>query len=167
MPSVIAGSQLRIEPGQRRVLLVNPPVSDLRLDWARWQQPSGLLRLGAALRQMGADVRLFDFLAEGMNDGRVTRRQVGTLAIGDDELTWWLFGLPWADAARRFSAWRAEGWQPDEVWVTSLTSFWRRGVHDVIRRIRYDWWPEARASSLEVSTQPCIPSMPLPTAMPI
>jgi hypothetical protein len=144
MPSVIAGSQFRIEPGQRRVLLVSPPVCDLRLDWARWLQPSGLLRLGAALRQQGADVRLFDFLAEGTNDGRVTRRRAGTLSIGSEQLTWWLFGLPWAEAARRVLAWRAEGWQPDEVWVTSLTSFWQRGVQDVIRRVKYDWWPQAR-----------------------
>ena len=59
---------------------------------------------------------------KGRATERVTRRQVGTLSIGDDVLTWWLFGLPWADAARHVLAWRAEGWQPDEVWVTSLTS---------------------------------------------
>lgn len=143
-PTVIRGSQFHIEHGRRRILLVNPPVYDLRLDWARWQQPCGLLQLGAALRECGADVRLLDILAEGTVDGRTTRRQVQTFTIDGDKLAWWCFGLPWADVGRRALAWRAEGWQPDEVWVTTLASIWWRGAQEVIRRIEYDWWPEAR-----------------------
>jgi hypothetical protein len=145
MGTVIAGSDFRIEHGQRRVLLVNPPVYDLRLDWPRWQQPCGLLQLGATLRERGADVRLLDFVSAGSSDdGRVTRRQVETFQIDGEDLAWWCYGLPWQDAGRIARQWRAEGWRPDEVWVTSLTSFWRRGAQDVIRRVKYDWWPEAR-----------------------
>jgi hypothetical protein len=145
MASITAGSDFSIESGRRRVLLVNPPVYDLRLDWARWQQPIGLLQIGATLKERGADVRLFDILVAGTSDdGHVTRRQVETFQIEGDDLAWWCYGLPWADIGRRFRQWRAEGWVPDEVWVTSLTSFWWRGAQEVIRRTRYDWWPEAR-----------------------
>ena len=145
MGNVIAGDDFHIEHGKRRVLLVNPPVYDLRLDWARWQQPCGLLRLGATLKERGADVRLLDFLVEGTSpEGRVTRRQVQTVPIGNDQLTLWCFGLPWPDIARRVRQAPLDAWQPDEVWITSLTSFWWRGAQEVIKRARYDWWPHAR-----------------------
>ncbi len=145
MDRVISGDQFQVERGPRRVLLINPPVYDVRLDWSRWQQPCGLLQLGALARQRGADVRLLDFLAAGTSDeGRITRRQVETFEIDGEELTWWCFGLPWQDAGRLARQWRADGWQPDEIWVTSLTSFWWRGAQEVIRRAKYDLWPEAR-----------------------
>jgi len=143
--TVVPGNQFHVERGARRVLLVNPPVYDLRLDWARWQQPCGLLRLGATLKEHGADVRLLDFLVEGgTGSGRMTRRQVSTFQIEGSELTWWCYGLPWAEVTRRSRQWRTGGWQPDEVWVTTLTSFWWRGAQEVIRRVKYDWWPHAR-----------------------
>jgi len=145
MGNLLAGSAFTIDSGPRRVLLINPPVYDLRLDWARWQQPCGLLHLGAELSRRGADVRLLDILQAGTSeDGRVTRRQVETCERDGESLVWWCFGLPWADIGRLAARWRADGWQPDEVWVTSLTSFWWRGVQDVIRRVKYDWWPHAR-----------------------
>lgn len=143
--TLIAGNDFCIESGARRVLLINPPVYDLRLDWARWQQPCGLLQLGATLRARGADVRLLDCVAAGASaEGRVTRRQVETFQIEGEDLVWWCFGLPWAEIGRLMRQWRAEGWLPDEVWVTSLTSFWRRGAQEVIRRLKYDWQPQAR-----------------------
>jgi hypothetical protein len=89
-------------------------------------------------------VRLLDILAEGAVEGRPTRRLVETFAMDGDELAWWCFGLPWADVGRRVQAWRNEGWQPDEVWVTTLASIWQRGAQEVIRRVKYDWWPQAR-----------------------
>lgn len=144
MARIIAGNDFRIEKSGRRILLVNPPVYDLRLDWARWQQPCGLLQLGAALQERGADVRLLDVVTAGTSDeGRVTRRQVQTFAIEGEDLAWWCFGLPWADIGRLARQWQAAGWQPDEVWVTTLTSFWWGGACEFIRRVKYDWWPSA------------------------
>lgn len=145
MGKLVLGAQCAIESGARRVLLINPPVYDLRLDWARWQQPCGLQRIGQALHRRGADVRFFDILAAGNGDGgRMTRRLSHTVQVDGETLSWWCFGLPWVDVGRRFRQWRADGWQPDEVWVTSLTSFWWRGVQETIRRLRYDWQPQAR-----------------------
>jgi hypothetical protein len=145
MGNVLAGNDLRVERGQRRVLLVNPPVYDLRLDWPRWQQPCGLLQLGATLKEREADVRLLDVLSAGTSDdGHVTRRQVETFQIDGADLALWCYGLPWLDVGRVVHQWRGQGWQPDEVWVTSLTSFWWRGAQEFIRRVKYDWWPEAR-----------------------
>jgi hypothetical protein len=145
MDRVISGEQFQIERGPRRVLLINPPVYDLRLDWPRWQQPCGLLQLGALARQSGAEVRLLDFLAAGTSkEGHLTRRQVETFRIDGESLTWWCFGLTWQDAGRLARQWRADGWQPDEIWITSLTSFWWRGAREIIRRAKYDWWPQAR-----------------------
>lgn len=145
MGNLHAGSAFTLDSGPRRVLLINPPVYDLRLDWARWQQPCGLLHLGTALGQRGADVRLLDIVQAGTSDdGRVTRRQVEPCERDGENLTWWCFGLPWVDIGRLAQRWRADGWQPDEVWVTSLTSFWWRGAQEVIRRVKYDWWPQAR-----------------------
>jgi len=66
------------------------------------------------------------------------------MANAASSLQWWCYGLPWEEVGRRARLWKGEGWQPDEVWVTTLTSFWWRGAHEVIRRVRYDWWPQAR-----------------------
>ncbi len=43
-----------------RVLLVNPPVYDIRFPWARFQQATLLLRLATVLKHEGHEVKLVD-----------------------------------------------------------------------------------------------------------
>jgi len=74
----------------------------------------------------------------------LTRRKRDVVTVGSISLARWYFGLPWSEVGHRARAWKADGWQPDEVWITSLTSFWWRGVAEFAQRVRLDWWPDAR-----------------------
>ena len=48
-------------PPSGRILLLHAPAVDLRLPWARWHQPTGLLQIGAALQKQGCDVRFLEY----------------------------------------------------------------------------------------------------------
>lgn len=119
-------------PTSKRVLLVNPPVFDYRYEWVKWNQPLDLLLLAGRLKKVhGCDVRLFDFMQPDTN-GRVPRRPAeAQLQDGRPVLNRTLnhFGK----TTREFEEFLRGlpthcQWEPDEVWVTSLTSFWWQSI---------------------------------------
>ena len=46
-----------------RVLLIHPPIYDIRIPWVRYVQPIRLLRLSTFFRNADADVRFIDAVA--------------------------------------------------------------------------------------------------------
>jgi len=133
-------SDLISKPSQ--VLLVNSNAVDIRLPWARWMQPTGLLQIGAALRAQGCDVRLIDCLYMPVG-GRLARERVGRIAIPSDQsdgygrtIDVWRFGLPPAKVAARVRKWREEGWQPDAILVSCGLPAWWQGARDVIAALK-------------------------------
>jgi len=123
----------------RRVLLVNPPAVDLRLPWAEWIEPTGLLKLGAFLETNDHDVRLIDCLREAPRQ----RERDAIVHRGGQALNRWRFGLRAPELRRRLGTLVGSGWRPDDVIVSSLTSFWWRGVPFVVEIVR-KLMPDAR-----------------------
>lgn len=118
-----------------RVLLVNSNAVDIRLPWAHWVQPTGLLQVGAALRAQGCDVRLVDCLHAPVRR-RLARERVERIMIEERTIDLWRFGLPPAKVAAQVRNWKAEGWQPDTILVSCGLSAWWRGARDVIAALK-------------------------------
>ncbi|HZR00285.1 MAG TPA: B12-binding domain-containing radical SAM protein [Chloroflexota bacterium] len=130
VPSVPAGS--------RRALLLNPPVYDAQY-WARWSQPAGLLRLGRMMRDRGYDVRLLDAMETDAR-GYVpkSRRKVGGVpqVVRRDDMAKpiYHFGLGWDAIRARLTALFPEA--PDEVWITSVMTYWWESTRDAVALCR-------------------------------
>jgi len=118
-----------------RILLLNAPAVDVRLPWARWQQPVGLLRIGAALRKCGCDVRLIDCL-QAPADGRLSRELADRLQIEGETLNLWRFGLRPAKVVARLRSWEQDGWRPERVLVSCGLSTWWLGTRDLIGAVK-------------------------------
>jgi hypothetical protein len=122
---------------KRRVLLINPPVEERRYHWIRWNQPTDLLRLSSWLRTRdNTEVRLFDFMFPD-EVGAVPKHKVKeswTGSAADEQL--WHFGQPFEVFERFFNTVLfTEGWVPDVIVVTSLTSYWHRSIQKLLTKI--------------------------------
>jgi len=123
--------------GKRRALLLNPPVYDTQY-WAHWSQPAGLLRIATLLRAKGYGLDLIDCMATnaiGMVPKR--KRMQGskqqTVRRGDIEKPIYHFGSPLEDLEARM---RALPESPNEVWVTSIMTYWWQSTRDVVNLAR-------------------------------
>lgn len=119
----------------QRVLLINAPAVDVRLPWARWQQPVGLLQVGTALRDRGCDVRFVACL-HAPASGRLQRERVERLRVEGTTLDIWRFGLSPNKVAAQLRQWRQEGWRPDRVLVSVGVGTWWQGVRDVVAAVK-------------------------------
>lgn len=129
-----------IIPRPGRVLLINAPAVDLRLPWARWHQPTGLLQIGAALQKHGCDVRFLDCLQSSQGK-RISRRKVDTVQVEGYKLNLWRFGVLWGHLAKSLRFFKKEGWIPDLVFVSCFTTSWWQGAQGLIRRLKQMWLP--------------------------
>jgi radical SAM superfamily enzyme YgiQ (UPF0313 family) len=122
--------------GFRRALLINPPVYDAQY-WARWSQPAGLLRIATFLKQRGYDVDLIDGM-ETDAKGHVRKRLLldgdkpKTVVRDDISRRIWHFGLSWDE----FQARLAGVEEPDEIWITSVMTYWWESTRDAVRMVR-------------------------------
>ncbi len=124
-------AQITVDRDQFRVLMVNPFVSDFRLPWAHWHQPTGLLQLGSFLKQHNHDVHLVDFL--NTNSKQIVRRKHKTIERGDYSIPLWRFGLSSnTDFRNRIKRQLKNSWKPDVVFFTSLNSIWWEDVKEAI-----------------------------------
>lgn len=131
-------------PGFRRGLLLNPPVYDAQY-WARWSQPAGLLRVGAYLQNQGYKVSLIDCMETDARGFVPKRRRLldgQPLAVvrGNVARPIYHFGLAWEDVERRM---RAIDEPPDEVWITSIMTYWWESTRDAVALAR-KVFPHAR-----------------------
>jgi hypothetical protein len=114
-----------------KVLLINPPVEERRYHWLKWNQPLDLLRLGTWLRRShrAIDVRLYDFMLPD-ESGAVHKHKVKETWTGAiDDLQLWHFGRTLEEFSEVFRQWiHRDGWIPDVIIVTSLTSYWHRSI---------------------------------------
>jgi radical SAM superfamily enzyme YgiQ (UPF0313 family) len=123
--------------GFRRALLISPPVYDSQY-WARWSQPAGLLRIGSYLKERGYRVDLIDCM-ETNQEGFVPKRQrkvngVPVVVKRDDiERRIWHYGMDWEDIERRL---RALERPPQEVWISSIMTYWWESTRDLVSLVR-------------------------------
>jgi hypothetical protein len=115
----------------QRVLLLNPAVHDTRFHWARWQQPTLLLRLATHYKRAGGEVRLVDALGRSGSE-RLRRERVGTIDLDGITVNKWRFGISRAALDGRLRDLQRSGWQPDEIIVECFTTFWWEGAAEAI-----------------------------------
>ena len=119
--------------GGKKALLVNPPIYDTQY-WPRWSQPHGLLKVATWLRKQGyCSLRLLDCLATDDNR-KVSFRHKSPIYRDDISRQLYEFGWPLSKLRREFTR-HASGdlFRPDEIWITSIMTYWWESTRDVIR----------------------------------
>lgn len=142
-------------PKHKTAILINPPVYDTQY-WAEWSQPYGLLRIAALLKKHTYKrIELFDFMETDensivhhhrinpeesfaeKNDPELPIHPIVISKNGEElKLFKYHFGKTW----KEFKKWLDErGFlkrPPDEVWVTSVMSFWWESTRDLTIRLK-------------------------------
>lgn len=131
---------LKDEPGKiliggRSALLINPPIYDTQY-WAYWAQPHGLLKVATWLKQNGySDLRLIDCLATDAKR-QVSHHLLDSVVRGNTKKIRRIFGMP-LEQLRQILTEHANGrrFRPDEIWITSIMTYWWESTRDVIRLV--------------------------------
>lgn len=152
-------------PRRKTALLINPPVYDTQY-WAEWSQPYGLLRIAALLRKHHyKKIDFFDFMEASPISGDLTDAQSKRVvpkqrihcdeSYGDQsgpvskarpyivekdgqrlELFKHHFGKPWEHFERWVKAKGLAKHPPDEIYVSSVMSYWWESTRDLVQRVR-------------------------------
>ena len=143
----------------RAALLINPPVYDTQY-WAHWSLPYGLLRVASWLREKGYLLKLIDCLdASKTRTTAKQARKVRKLCSIEERIPghWqnfrpagnerieFCFGLPPEKLKKRLleieqkardaqeSLFEETAFpEPDEIWISSIMSYWWESTRDVI-----------------------------------
>ena len=126
---------LRLPSMPDRALLINSPAYDIRLPWAKWLQPTHLLRLITYFRRSGVDVKYIDSLYT-TSDERLRRKRVDILDLDGQKVPKWRYGLPENAFTNQLKALAKANWQPDDVYVECFTTFWWEGAEEIIRSVK-------------------------------
>lgn len=115
-----------------KVLLVNPPVYEVRYAWAKWNQPTDLLLLSNKFKnEVGCEVQLLDFMLP-TEAGRVPASEGGKQKVvkGYKKRR---YGMSF-DLARDNLL--LSEWKPTHIVITSLTSYWYEGIFTLMSPLR-------------------------------
>jgi radical SAM superfamily enzyme YgiQ (UPF0313 family) len=125
----------KILVGGKKALLINPPIYDTQY-WAYWAQPHGLLKVATWLQSVGyTDLRLIDCLATD-EKRRVHHRLLDKVQRDNITKIRRAFGMSF-DELRQHLQEHANGirFRPDEIWITSIMTYWWESTRDVIELI--------------------------------
>lgn len=122
--------------GGRKALLINPPIYDTQY-WAYWAQPHGLLKVAKWLRSKGyTDLRLIDCLATD-EKRQVQFHVLRKVARGNVTKILRAYGMPMKKLRHILEEHaHGESFRPDEIWITSIMTYWWESTHDVVKLIR-------------------------------
>lgn len=134
-------NKIRVRSSSERVLLINPPIYDIRLHWPKWQVPATLLQVGAEKTAEGADVKLIDTIWTGGK--RIPRRQQGCILADETAIQYWRLGTPIEEFQRQLKE-LGQGWTPDIVIIEGFATFWWQGVAEAVR-LCHEVWPRVEA----------------------
>lgn len=129
---IIRDDPSRVLRGAKSALLINPPIYDTQY-WAYWSQPHGLLKVATWLRKNGYEhIRLIDCLA---TDSKRRVRQRHKHIIERDNITkqLWEFGMSLDELEKHL---RNNPFFPEEIWITSIMTYWWESTRDVITLIK-------------------------------
>ncbi len=129
---IIRDDPSQILVGGNSAVLINPPIYDTQY-WAYWSQPHGLLKVASWLRNNGyKKLRLIDCLAT--NEKRRVRQRRKSIVQRDNVATrLWQFGMSPEELERHL---RDNPFRPDEIWITSIMTYWWESTRDVINVIK-------------------------------
>lgn len=126
----------KIVIGAKKALLINPPIYDTQY-WAYWSQPHGLLKIATWLKekQQYTDLRLIDCLAT--NDKRkVKHHLLSRVTRGNITKIKRAFGMSIEELKSHLREHaNGERFRPDEIWITSIMTYWWESTRDVIQCI--------------------------------
>lgn len=121
--------------GGKSALLINPPIYDTQY-WAYWSQPHGLLKVATWLRKQGyTNLRLIDCLATD------AKRQVPFHALekiqrGNVTKVLRTYGMSLKELRLHLQEHASgERFPPDEIWITSIMTYWWKSTYDVIKLV--------------------------------
>jgi len=126
-----------LETGARRALLINPPIYDTQY-WPRWSQPHGLLKIATWLRRRGyTHLWLIDALATNAARQVPYRRlKDRSRQRGDVVKPMYHFGMTMDNIRQHIRQLCANHFVPEEVWITSLMTYWWESTRDVVQVVR-------------------------------
>jgi hypothetical protein len=120
-----------------RVLLINPPVVESRYQWVKWNQPLDLLKLSSYLKtNVGCEVLLFDFMLP--KAGKVGRSKCSSdheIEVCGHRYPLWWYGKSETDFSNYLDAF-SYSTRPTQVLITSLTSYWWKGISYIVPLIK-------------------------------
>ncbi len=133
MDVIVRDDPSKLLVGGKTAILINPPIYDTQY-WARWSQPHGLLKVATWLKRQGyRELRLLDCLATN-EKRRVPFRRRKLVHRDNVARQMWEFGWPLeklrAELQRHASG---ERFHPDEVWITSIMTYWWESTRDVVQ----------------------------------
>jgi hypothetical protein len=131
-----------LETSSRKVLLINPPVYDIRLPWSQWQQPTTLLQISTLLRNYDCDIRLIDSLFV-IPSQRLSKSKVDVLTRGETKINYWRFGLQKELIRAKLNEFKEKRWVPEEIYIEGFTTYWWPGVKEV-SELAKQVFPQAR-----------------------
>lgn len=148
---------------RRSALLISPPVYDTQY-WARWSLPYGLLRVASWLQPKGYILKLIDCMEA--NKARTVPKQMRKIRKlcstaeriperwsgvkpDEDEKIEYCFGIPPSELRHRLKKIKARARaareslfdeeafpEPDEIWISSIMTYWWESTRDVIQVCR-------------------------------
>ncbi|MBN1639241.1 MAG: radical SAM protein [Ignavibacteriales bacterium] len=118
----------------KKALLINPFIYDPQY-WAEWSLPDGLLRVGSLLKRKGYHTYLIDCL-ETDDKRKVKKKRISIRKIDDIELRIYHFGISKEEFINRLEEYKSEFGIPDDIYVTSIMTFWWESTRDVIDILR-------------------------------
>ncbi len=135
---IIKNKPEEILRGEKKALLIHPPIYDTQY-WAYWAQPHGLLKVATWLRKNNySDLRLLDCLATD-KEREVNSTIKGKVDVGNIKRIVKHFG--WSLEKLEFELQKhadpnnKEFFYPEEIWITSIMTYWWESTRDVIRLI--------------------------------
>jgi radical SAM superfamily enzyme YgiQ (UPF0313 family) len=131
----------------KKALLISPPVYDTQY-WERWSMPHGLLKVGTYLKRNGYQTKLIDCL-EPDDKGVVKKKRVSLVQVGTGKRTkpdkwgrlapdmklFYCFGKDKEELEHSLrNGYLEDGdlYTPDEVWITSIMSYWWESTRDMV-----------------------------------
>ena len=134
---IIKNQPERILIGGKKAILLHPPIYDIQY-WAYWAQPHGLLKVATWLKNHDYSVRLLDCLATDKKrevSSTIKRRaDVGNIKRIVKHYGWPLEKLEY-ELLKHADQKNEEFFYPDEIWVTSIMTYWWESTKDVIQLI--------------------------------
>lgn len=129
---IIRDNPSQVYQGATKAILINPPIYDTQY-WAYWSQPHGLLKVATWLRSKGyTHLRLLDCMT---TDSKRKVRKRHYQVIERDDIRKRLYHFGWTIEELKQHL-RETEFHPEEIWITSLMTYWWRSTQDVIQAIK-------------------------------
>ncbi len=135
---IIKNQPKNILRGGKKAILIHPPIYDTQY-WAYWAQPHGLLKVATWLRSNNySDLRLLDCMATDkkreVKSTQKEKRKVDNVKRTVKHFGWSLEKLE-SELIKHADLKNKEFFYPDEIWITSIMTYWWESTRDTIKLI--------------------------------